>query len=352
LRRLYSSPIRRYSIAILALVAMIIGAGPARSSGQVVQIRGAGATFPYPLYSAWFAEYAKVRPDLQMNYLSIGSGVGIQQLMEAIVFFGATDAPMTEEEMQESRGALLHLPAAVGAVAPVYNLPGVKGDMRFTGAVLANMFLGRISNWNDPAIARLNPDIALPAIEITTVHRSDASGTSYIWGDFLSKTSRDWRRLFGPNRHPNLPLGTRVQGSEGVSTMVKQTPGAIGYVEIAYAARNGLEMGLVQNANGEFVKPSAASMTAAAEAAIGKMPRDFRVSITNAPGRGVYPISSFTWILLYRNPRDKRKSQSMVDFMKWALTEGQKSAPALGYGPLPPAIVTLEMAALATIKVS
>jgi phosphate transport system substrate-binding protein len=287
-----------------------------------------------------------------MNYLSAGSGVGIQQLMEAIVFFGATDAPMTLEEMQEARGKLLHLPAAVGAVAPVYNLPALKGNLRFTGAVLANIFLGRISNWNDPAIARLNPDIALPAIEITTVHRSDASGTSYIWGDFLSKTSDDWRRLFGPNRHPKLPVGTSVKGSEGVSATVKQTPGAIGYVELAYAVRNGLEMGLVRNADGEFVSPSAASMTAAAAAAVGKIPRDFRVSITNAPGPGVYPISSFTYILLYQNPRDKRRSRSMVEFMKWALTEGQKSAAALGYGPLPSEIVTLELAALATIKVS
>ena len=339
-------------LASLAVIVLHLCSHPAGSQGQAVRITGAGATFPYPLYSAWFAEYSKVHPDLQVNYSSIGSGAGIQQLMEAIVFFGATDAPMTEEEMQEARGRLLHLPAAIGAVVPVYNLPGLKGSVKFTGPVLANMFLGKISSWNDPAIARLNADLTLPPIEITTVHRSDASGTSYIWGDFLSKTSDDWRRLFGPNRHPNLPVGTGVKGSEGVSAIVKQTPGAIGYVELAYAARNGLEMGLVQNAAGEFVKASAASMTAAAAAAIGKIPRDFRVSITNAPGRGVYPISSFTWILLYQNPRDKRRGQSMVDFIKWALTEGQQRAPDLGYGPLPPEIVALEMAAIATIKVS
>jgi phosphate transport system substrate-binding protein len=347
--RLPSTHAWRHRLAMMALLCAVAGAAAPR--GQV-QIKGAGATFPYPLYSAWFAEYSRIKPDLQMNYSSVGSGVGIQQLMEAIVFFGATDAPMTEEEMQEARGKLLHLPAAVGAVAPVYNLPGVRGEVKFTGAVLASIFLGRISNWNDPAIARLNGDIVLPALEITPVHRSDASGTSYIWGDFLSKTSSDWRSLFGPNRHPRLPLGTGVKGSEAVSALVKQTPGAIGYVELAYAVRNGLEMARVENAHGEFVNPSSESMTAAAAAAVGKIPRDFRVSITNAPGPGVYPISSFTWILVYQNPRDKRRSQSMVEFIRWALTDGQKSAPGLGYGSLPPEIVKLELAALATIKVS
>jgi phosphate transport system substrate-binding protein len=343
---------RRYRVAAFVLIGVLIAVPWAGSQSPPVRVDGAGATFPYPLYSAWFAEYGKSHPDLQMNYLSIGSGAGIRQLMEAMVFFGATDAPMTEEEFQEARGRILHLPVALGAVVPVYNVPGVPDGVQFTGPVLAAIFLGQIVNWNDPAIARLNPTLTLPPVEISTVYRTDGSGTSYVWGDFLSKTSPDWRRLIGPNRRPALPVGTAVGGSEGVSGLVKQTLGAIGYVELAYAVRNGHAIGAVQNANGEFVRPSAASTTAAGAAAVGKMPRDFRVSITNAPGSGVYPISSFTWILLYENPKDKAQSKVMVDFMKWALTDGQKFAGDLGYAPLPAEIVKLEMDALSTIKVS
>jgi phosphate transport system substrate-binding protein len=326
-----------------------VAGGPDRA-GRPDQRRGRDV--PVPLYSAWFAEYAKTKPDVQINYLSIGSGAGIQQLSEQLVFFGATDTPMTEDEFQEAFGRILHLPTVLGAVAPIYNVPEIKGELRFDGTVLADIFLGKIRNWNDPAIARLNTGMTLPPTEITVVYRSDSSGTSFILGDFLSKTSPEWRRMVGASRSPNLPVGLGAKGSEGVSALVRQTPGAIGYVELVYALRNEIDMALVRNAAGEFVCPSIAGTTAAAAAAVKSMPRDFRVSITNAPGPGVYPISSFTWILLYQNQRDKNRSRLMVDFMKWALTEGQKLAPGLGYAPLPPDIVTLEMAALGSIKVS
>lgn len=335
-----------------AIVAIAILCAPAAPHAQSVQINGAGATFPYPIYSAWFAEYAKVKPDVQINYLSIGSGAGIQQVSEQIVFFGATDTPMTEEEVQEAVGRILHLPTVVGVVAPIYNIPGLQGELRFSGPVLADIFLGRIRNWNDAAIARLNPGIGLPATEITPVYRADSSGTSYILGDYLSKVSGEWRRLIGANRRIDLANGLGARGSEGMSSLVKQTPGALGYVELAYAVRNAVDVGLMQNAAGEFVRPSIEGATAAATVAATNMPRDFRVSITNAPGAGVYPLSSFTWILLYQNQRDRSRSRHMVDFMRWALTDGQKLAQALGYAPLPPEIVTLELAALETVRVS
>lgn len=327
------------------------GTPPAKIT-QAVQINGAGATFPYPIYSIWFAEYAKAKPDVQINYLSVGSGAGIQQLTEQIVFFGATDTPMNEDEFQEAPGRILHLPTVLGVIAPVFNVPGVKGELKFTGPVLAEIFLGRIRNWNDPAIAKLNEGVSLPPLEITVIYRADSSGSSFILGDYLTKVSSEWRRMVGASRSLNVPVGMGVRGSEGVSTLVKQTPGAIGYVELIYAMRNQLDVGLVQNAEGEFTRPAIAGATAAAAAAVKQMPRDFRVSITNASGPGVYPIASFTWMLLYENARDRKRSRLMVDFLQWALTDGQKFASDLGYAPLPPEIVKLELAALARIKVS
>ena len=334
---------------VLALIAAVTVTAAAQTP-KTIQINGAGATFPYPIYTAWFAEYAKVRPNAQINYLSIGSGSGVQQLMDLIVFFGATDTPMTEEEFVEAPGRILHLPTVLGAVVPIYNLPGVQDELRFTGQVLADIYLGKIRNWSDPAIARLNPGVTLPPIEITVVSRAESSGTSFIWTDFLSKVSLEWRRYFGATKSLNPLLGTFARGSEGMSSLVNQTTGAIGYVELGYATRNKNAMGLVQNMEGEFARPSIEAITAAATAAVEMMPRDFRVSITNAPGKGVYPIASFTWILLYERPRDLVRSRIMVDFMRWALTDGQKLAPALGYAPLPAGIVTLEMSALDTIR--
>jgi phosphate transport system substrate-binding protein len=319
-------------------------------AGQGAQINGAGATFPYPIYSKWFSEYGKVKPGVAINYQSIGSGGGIRQLTNQTVFFGATDAPMTPEQMQAAPGKILHLPTVIGAVVPIYNVPEAKTQLKFSGAVLADIFLGRITKWNDPAIAKINGGVSLPATDITVVHRSDGSGTSYVWVDYLAKVSAEWKQKVGVATSVNWPVGLGGKGNEGVAGLVKQTPGSIGYVELIYAIQNKIDSGAVQNAGGEFVRASIPAVTAAAAAA--NMPKDFRVSITNAPGKGVYPVASFTWVLLYENPKDKAQSKVMVDFMKWALTDGQKFATDLGYAPLPAEVVKLEMAALATIKVS
>jgi phosphate transport system substrate-binding protein len=338
-------------IGILFLSAAAVAA-QTEPKAQPVQINGAGATLPYPIYSAWFAEYAKIRPDVQFNYLSIGSGGGISQLVDLLVFFAASDTPMIGEEYQATPGRIIHLPTVVGAVAPIYNLPGLKGELRFDGALLANIFLGKIRNWNDPAIAALNPGVTLPPTDIAVVLRSDSSGSSFIFTDFLSKISPEWNRVVGPNRAPSLPHALAARGSEGMAAIVKQIPGSIGYLDLIYATRNQIDIGLVRNQEGEFIRPSVASTAAAAVSAVGAIPRDFRVSITNAPGKGVYPISSFTWILIYERPRDGRRSRLMVEFLKWALTEGQKLAPDLGYAPLPPELAARGLAALKTIRVS
>lgn len=335
------------TIAALAAGA-IVAASPAQSGRTT--IAGAGATFPYPIYSRWFDDYAKRHPDVEFAYQSIGSGGGIRQLSDQFVFFGASDAPMLEEELLAAPARIIHIPTVVGAVVPVYNVPGVARELKFTGALLAEMFLGRITNWNDPAISRLNEGVALPPLEITPVFRADSSGTTYVWSDFLAKVSPEWRRQVGANRVSTVPHGLSVKGgSEGVSGAVTQTRGAIGYVELTYAVRNGLAAGVVQNSDGEFVRASVASMSAAANAAVGRMPRDLRASITNAPGPGVYPAASFTWLLLYENA-DRRRSRLMVDFVTWALSDGQAMVPELGYAPLPPAIVSLAREALGKIK--
>ena len=315
-------------------------------------INGAGATFPYPIYSKWFAEYNKLKPNVRINYQSIGSGGGIRQLTNQTVFFGATDGPMTVDQMQTAPGKILHLPTVLGAVVPIYSLPDASLDLKFTGPLLADIFLGKVTKWNDPAIAKVNPGVKLPAMDITVVHRSDGSGTSYIWVDYLSKVSPEWAKTVGVATSVKWPVGLGGKGNEGVAGLVKQTPGSIGYVELIYALQNKIAYGAVQNAAGEFVKASIPAVTAAAAAAVKSMPKDFRVSITNAPGAGVYPMASFTWLLLYENPKDKAQGKAMVDFMKWALTDGQKFASDLGYAPLPAELVKLEMAALGTIKAS
>jgi phosphate transport system substrate-binding protein len=333
-------------VATLSGAALLVCAAAAQT-----QINGAGATFPNPIYSKWFSEYNKVNPKVQINYQPIGSGGGIRQLSNQTVFFGATDGPMTPEQMQQAPGRVLHLPTVLGAVVPVYNLQGA-GELKFNGPLLADIYLGKITKWNDPAIAKLNSGAKLPATDITVVHRAEASGTSYIWVDFLAKVSPEWLKKAGVATSVNWPVGLGGKGNEGVSGLVQQTPGSIGYVELIYAIQNKISYGTVQNADGEFVRATVESVTAAASAAVKNMPKDFRVSITNAPGKGVYPISSFTWLLLYENPKDKAQSKAMVDFVKWALTDGQKFAPVLGYAPLPAEVVKLEMAALGAIKVS
>jgi len=337
----------KLTLSLACAVTLVAGA-----AAQTMRINGAGATFPYPIYSKWFSEYNKIHSSVEINYQSIGSGGGIQQVTKQTVFFGASDGPMTPEQMQGAPGKILHFPTVLGAVVPVYNIPNVNAELHFSGPLLADMFLGKITKWNDPAIARLNAGVSLPASDITVAHRADGSGTTYIWVDYLSKVSPEWKSKVGVATSVNWPTGVGGRGNEGVSALVRQTPGAIGYVELIYALQNKIAYGSVQNTAGEFVKASVSSVTAAAAEAAGKMPPDFRVSITNAPGKGVYPISSFTWLLLYENAKDKAQAKTMVDFMKWALTEGQKYCADLGYAPLPEAVVKLEMAALGKIKIS
>ena len=322
---------------------------PRTDGGSTAQINGAGATFPNPIYSKWFAEYNRLHPAVRINYQPIGSGGGIRQLTAQTVFFGATDGPMTDEQLAAAPGPILHLPTVLGAVVPVYNLRGVD-DLKFSGPVLADIYLGRIKKWNDPAIAKLNPGVTLPASDIAVVHRSDGSGTTYIFLDYLSKVSSDFKQTVGVNTSVKWPTGVGGKGNEGVAGLVAQTPGAIGYVELIYALQTRIPFGAVQNAAGEFVKASPDSVTKAAAGAT--IPDDFRVSITNAPGPGAYPISSFTWLLLYASPADKEKARAMVDFVRWAITDGQKFATELGYAPLPSNVVTQELAALGKIQAS
>jgi phosphate transport system substrate-binding protein len=331
-----------------AAVAKLI-AGPV--AAENVQINGAGASFPYPIYAKWFSEYNKLHPEVQINYQSIGSGGGIRQLTNQTVFFGATDGPMTKDQMIAAAGKVLHLPTVLGGVVPIYNVSGVDSELKFTGPVLADIFMGKITKWNDPAIVKLNPGAKLPGSDINVVHRSDGSGTTYILADYLGKISPDWKKTVGIATALNWPVGVGAKGNEGVAGLTKQTPNSIGYVELIYALQNKIDFGSVQNAAGEFVRASLDSVTKAAAATKGKMPPDFRVSITNAPGEGVYPISSFTWLLFYENPKDKKQARIMNDFMKWALTDGQKYAAELGYAPLPAEVIAMEMEALKKIRI-
>ena len=337
------------TLAVLAASVLIAGA---TLVAQTMQINGAGATFPYPIYSKWFSEYNKLHATVQINYQSIGSGGGIQQLTAQTVFFGASDGPMTDDQLKAAPGPVMHFPTVLGAVVPVYNIPGVTGELKFTGQVLADIYLGKITKWNDAAITKLNAGAKLPATDITVVHRSDGSGTTYIWVDYLSKVSDEFKTKVGVKTAVNWPAGVGGKGNEGVSGLVTQTPGSIGYVELIYALQNKISYGSVQNAAGEFVRASTEAVTLAAAGAAANMPADFRVSITNAPGKGVYPVSSFTWLLFYADPKDKAQAKTMVDFAKWALSDGQKFCSELGYAPLPASVVKLELAALAKIKVS
>ena len=320
------------------------GAAP----GGTVQINGMGATFPYPIYSKWFAEYNRLHPNVQINYQSQGSGAGIRGLLAGTVFFGASDQPMKEEQMAAA-GKVLHFPTVLGAVVPVYNLPGVN-DLKFTGTVLADIILGRITKWNDPALARLNAGVSLPASAITVVHRSEGSGTTFVWADYLAKVSPEFKSQVGVDASLKWPVGVGGKGNEGVAGLVRQTPGALGYVELVWALQNQIPFGAVQNSAGSFIRASVDSVTAAAAGAAADMPADFRVSITNAPGADAYPIASFTWLLLRENAENKAQARVMKDFLRWALTDGQKHASELGYAPLPSAVVEMELKALESIR--
>jgi len=338
---------RRFIITLFLLAACARTETQQRPS--VTTINGAGATFPYPIYSKWFSDYNKLHPDVEVNYQSIGSGGGIKQLTAQTVFFGASDMPMTDEQLKAAPGAILHFPTVLGAVVPAYNLQNVT-HLKFSGSLLANIFLGNVKKWNDPAIVKANPGVSLPNLDIAVVHRADGSGTNFIFCDFLSKVSPEFKQKVGASSSVSWPAGVGGKGNEGVSGLVKQTPGAIGYIELIYALQNNIPFGDVQNAAGQFVRASLDSVTAAAASAASNMPEDFRVSITNPPGKDAYPISSFTWILLNQNPTDKVRARIMVDFMKWALADGQKEAPALNYAPLPKAVVDRETQALGKIQ--
>jgi phosphate transport system substrate-binding protein len=340
---------QRFPLRLAAAGACVIALA-AGVAAQKVQITGGGATFPYPIYSKWFSEYNKLHPNVEINYQSQGSGFGIQQIQKQTVFFGATDGPMNDAQLLDAPGRILHFPTVLGADVPIYNVPGVTAALKFTGPLLANIFLGRIVKWNDAAIAAVNPGVSLPNLDIAVVHRAEGSGTTYIWVDYLAKVSPEWRQKVGVATAVNWPVGLAGKGNEGVAGSVKQIPGTIGYVELIYALQNKIAYGSVQNLAGEFVTASVDSVTAAAAEAAAKMPPDFRVSITNAAGKGVYPISSFTWLLLYENPKDKAMARTFMDFMNWMLSDGQKFAAGLGYAPLPPGVVQLEVAALKKIK--
>ena len=331
------------------ITAAVLAAG-ATLTAQTMRINGAGATFPAPIYTKWFSEYNKLHKDVEINYQPIGSGGGIRQATEHTVFFGASDGPMNDEQIKGAPGPILHLPTVLGGVVPIYNIPGVTAPLKFSGKVLADIIMGKVTKWNDASIAALNPGVSLPATDITVAHRSDGSGTTYIFVDYLSKVSPEFKDKVGVNTSVNWPVGVGGKGNEGVAGLVKQTPGSIGYVELIYAIQNKIAFGSVQSHDGEFLQASLDSVTAAASGAAKSMPADFRVSITNAPGKGAYPISSFTWLLFYEAPTDKARARIMVDFMKWALTDGQKYCAELGYSPLPKEVVALEMEALKRIK--
>jgi phosphate transport system substrate-binding protein len=297
-------------------------------------LNGAGATFPYPIYSKWFSEYHKLYSNVEINYQSIGSGGGIRQVTAGTVDFGASDMPMTDKQLQEAKRTILNIPTVLGADVPAYNLPGVSGDLKFTPEALAGIFLGKISKWNDKALTGANPSVNLPDRDIIVVHRSDGSGTSFIWTDYLSKVSPEWKSQVGADTSVKWPVGMGGKGNEGVAGFVRQLPGSIGYVELIYAVQNKIAYGSVRNSAGNFVKASLESVTAAA-ASVPKMPDDFRVSITNPPGKDAYPISSFTWLLIPAQSKDAAKVKILADFLNWMVTDGQKMTSALSYAPLP-----------------
>lgn len=335
------------AVGVLALCAIVL-------ADNALLINGAGATFPYPIYSKWFDVYHTKNPNIQFNYQSIGSGGGIKQITEGTVDFGASDGPMNDDQLkafQDKRGtAILHFPTVLGADVPTYNLPGVNTSLNFTQAALAGIFLGKITKWNDPEIAGPNKGVNLPASDIIVVHRSDGSGTTYIWTDYLSKVSDEWKNKVGKGTSVNWPVGLGGKGNEGVTGLVKQTPNSIGYVELIYAVQNNIPYGTVKNSSGAFVKADLASVTAAAAGAAKSMPDDFRVSITDAPGKTAYPVSSFTWLLVPQKFQDGTKRDAVKGFLKWMLSDGQNSVEALSYAKLPKEVVEKEKKAINSIQ--
>jgi phosphate transport system substrate-binding protein len=311
------------------------GTGP----GGQVSLQGAGATFPNPLYQKWLSEYGKINPNIRIDYQAIGSGGGIKQIREQTIDFGATDSPMKNEDLKSAPGEILHIPTVLGAVVITYNLQGVAQPLRFSPDVVADIFLGKVKRWDDPRIKQDNPGVNLPVADITVVHRSDGSGTSAVFTDYLSKVSPEWKDRVGAGTSPNWPVGLGGKGNEGVTGQVKQTPNTIGYVELAYAVQNKLPVALIKNKSGSFVEPSLEAVTAAAAESIATTPEDLRVSITDAAGANAYPISSYTYILAYKDQRDAGKGKALVDFLWWGIHDGEMYAKALQYAPLPAEIV-------------
>jgi len=336
---------RKALLSTLLLLSLAATAG-----AQTVLLNAAGATFPYPIYSKWFDVYHTAHSNIQINYQSIGSGGGIKQLQVGTVDFGASDAPMTDAQLGETKFKVLHFPTVLGAVVPTYNVPGVSGDLNFSQKAIVGIYMGTITKWNDPEIAKANPGMKLPSDDIVVVHRSDGSGTSFIFTDFLSKASGDWKGKVGAGASVNWPVGLGGKGNEGVTGLVKQTPGAIGYVELIYAIQNNIPYGKVENAAGKFLKADLVGVTAAASGAAKEMPDDFRVSITNAPGAAAYPISSFTWLLIPAQIQDASKREAVKGFLKWMLSDGQNFNEGLSYARLPKPVMEKELKAIAMIQ--
>ena len=327
----------------LLLVVLMAGA-PAMAQS----LNGAGATFPYPIYSKWFDQYQKMHAGVQINYQSIGSGGGISQLIARTVDFGASDGPMNDEQLAQAGFKIMHFPTVLGGAVPSYNVPGVATDLKFTPQALAGIYLGKITKWNDAAIAGANPGVKLPAEDIVLIHRSDGSGTTYIWTDYLSKVSPEWKSTVGTGTSVKWPVGLGGKGNEGVAGLIKQTPNSIGYVELIYAVQNQLPYGMVKNAAGDFIKASLQSVSAAAASA--SMPADFRVSITNAPGKAAYPIASFTWLLIPAQISDAKKREALKGFLYWMLADGQQYCEPLSYAKLPKEVIDKEKAAIGMIQ--
>jgi phosphate ABC transporter, phosphate-binding protein len=330
------------------------GTASGSASSQSVALTGAGATFPYPIYSKWFADYA-TRTGVKINYQSIGSGGGIRQLSEGTVDFGASDSPMSDQELANAKGgAILHIPTVLGAVVITYNVPGATAPIKLTSKVIADIFSGRITKWSDTRITSLNAGATLPNSDILVVHRSDGSGTTFIFTDYLSRAVPAWNASTGRGKEVKWPVGLGAKGNEGVAGQVKQTPGSIGYVELAYAKQNNLPSAAIANRTGAFIIPTVEAVTAAAAGASQALPdsTDYRISIANAPGASAYPISSFTWILVYKHQTDSVKGKKLIDFLNWALTDGEKDAATLDYAPLPREMASRVKARLATIDLT
>jgi phosphate transport system substrate-binding protein len=336
----------------LLIVSLCLGiAGFVAAQGGTVQLQAAGATFPAPIYTKWFDAYKKINPKIEVNYQPVGSGGGIRQLIAKTVDFGASDGPMTDEQLGQAGFKILHFPTVLGADVPSYNVPGVNTSLKFTGKALAGIFLGTINKWNDPEITKANPGVKLPGEDIVVVHRSDGSGTTYIWTDFLSKVSPEWKaKTGGPGTSINWPTGLGGAKNDGVTGLIKQTPNSIGYIELTYAIQNNIEYGDVQNSSGNFVKATLASVSEAAAGAAKDMPDDFRVSITNAPGKTAYPISSFTWLLIPAQIQDTGKREIIKGFLNWMLKDGQGYCEGLSYAKLPPPVVAKEAKAISLIQ--